>query len=94
MFRICGVDHYENTHPAIIKEFLDPNGSHGLKDDLQKIFIDCFGNEIVKHTFNTEKAKVTAEYPTSEGRLDILIYDTTGNNAIIIENKIKAKDQW
>ena len=34
MFRICGVNHYENTHSAIIKEFLDPNGSHSLKDEL------------------------------------------------------------
>ncbi|MCL2512087.1 MAG: PD-(D/E)XK nuclease family protein [Bacteroidales bacterium] len=28
MFRVCGVNHYENTHSAIIAEFLNPNGSH------------------------------------------------------------------
>lgn len=26
MFRICGVNHYENTHSAILTEFLNPKG--------------------------------------------------------------------
>ncbi len=30
MFRICGVNHYENTHSSILAELLDPNGSHQL----------------------------------------------------------------
>lgn len=28
MFRVCGVNHYEKTHSAIIAEFLNPNGTH------------------------------------------------------------------
>jgi len=31
MFGILGVNHYENTHSAIICELLNPQGSHGLK---------------------------------------------------------------
>jgi len=31
LFRIFGVDHYENTHSAIIAELLNPKGTHGLK---------------------------------------------------------------
>ena len=27
MFQICGVNHYENTHSAIIAEFLNPSTS-------------------------------------------------------------------
>ena len=31
LFRIFGVDHYENTHYAIIAELLNPEGTHLLK---------------------------------------------------------------
>ena len=31
IFSVCGVNHYENTHSAIIAEFLNPKGTHGLK---------------------------------------------------------------
>ena len=29
VFQICGVDHYEVKHSAIIAKILDPNGNHG-----------------------------------------------------------------
>jgi hypothetical protein len=40
MFRVVGVNHYENTHSGIIAEFLNPNGSHGLKDKFLREFIN------------------------------------------------------
>lgn len=88
MFKICGVNHYENTHSAIIAEFLNPNGTHGLKSKLLECFIETLGIK----DFNSSKASVKTEYSTKEGRIDILIEDNQ-NKAIIIENKIYASDQ-
>ena len=93
MFKICGVNHYENTHSAIIAEFLNPNGTHGLKSKLLKKFIELFAEDKIKNSFNYEKAKVHTEYSTTYGRIDILIEDNN-RNAIIIENKIYAVDQY
>ncbi|MDR0734040.1 MAG: PD-(D/E)XK nuclease family protein [Dysgonamonadaceae bacterium] len=93
MFKICGVNHYENTHSAILAEFLNPNGTHGLKSKLLKCFVEMFCNDDIKQNFKIEKANVFTEYSVNEGRIDILIKDNE-NHAIIIENKIYAADQW
>ena len=92
MFQVCGVNHYENTHSAIIAEFLDPNGTHGLKSKLLECFIETLGERVTIKSFNCEKAQVRTEHSTEEGRIDILITDDQ-NKAIIIENKIYAADQ-
>ena len=92
MFRICGVNHYENTHSAIIAEFFNPKGTHGLKYKLLECFIETLGEYFTIQDFNCEKSKVYTEYYTEEGRIDIFIEDNH-NNAIIIENKIYANDQ-
>lgn len=92
MFRICGVNHYENTHSAIISEFLNPVGTHGLKSNLLKCFIESLGDFFAVKNFNIESARIHTEHSTQHGRIDILIEDNQ-HNAIIIENKIYAKDQ-
>jgi len=92
MFRTCGVNHYENTHSAIIAEFLNPNGTHGLKSKLLECFIETLGEYFTIQNFNCEKSRVHTEHSTEEGRIDILIVDNQ-NKAIIIENKIYAIDQ-
>lgn len=92
MFRICGVNHYENTHSAIISEFLNPVGTHGLKSNLLKCFIESLGDFFAVKNFNVESARIRTEHSTRHGRIDILIEDNQ-HNAIIIENKIYAKDQ-
>jgi hypothetical protein len=92
MFRICGVNHYENTHSAILAEFLNPNGTHGLKSQLLECFIETLGEYFTVQFFNYKKARVKTEHSTEEGRIDILIEDNQ-NKAIIIENKIYANDQ-
>lgn len=98
MFKVLGVDHYENTHSSIICEFLNPKGSHGLKDQFLKVFL----SQVLKNDkefeefailFKTGLAIAMTEYPTQHGRIDILIEDNKGH-AIIIENKIYATDQW
>lgn len=93
MFQVCGVNHYENTHSAIIAEFLNPNGSHGLKSKLLECFIESLGEFFTVKIFNHEKARVRTEHSTEQGRIDILLEDNQ-NKAIIIENKIYANDQF
>ena len=93
MFRVCGVNHYENTHSAIIAEFLNPKGSHGLKSKLLECFIETLGNDFKIQNFDCESAQIITEYSTDQGRIDLFIKDNQ-NKAIIIENKIYAGDQW
>ena len=93
MFRICGVNHYENTHSAIIAELLNSKGTHSLKSELLKAFLSLIDKDFVPTDFNPSNATVYTEYTTDKGRIDILIKDTN-KNALIIENKIYAADQY
>lgn len=92
MFRVCGVNHYENTHSAILAELLNPNGTHGLKSKLLECFIETLGDYFTIEKFECDKSRVHTEHSTEEGRIDILIEDNQ-NRSIIIENKIYANDQ-
>jgi len=87
IFKICGVNHDENTHSAIITEFLNPNGAHGLKSNFLKSFINTFCNGDLKKNFDYESASAKTEHHTGDGRIDIFIEDGKGR-VIIIENKI------
>ena len=91
MFRVCGVNHYENKHSAIIAEFLNPKGSHGLKSELLKCFIETLGDTFTIKNFDCKNAWVTTEYSTDEGRIDLFIKNQ--DKAIIIESKINAGDE-
>lgn len=94
LFRICGVDHYENTHSAILAEFLNPNGTHGLKSKFLECFIETVGEQFTIEDFNCKNARVHTEFAIPGGRIDIIIEDKQRERAIIIENKIFAGDQW
>lgn len=92
MFRVCGVNHYENTHSAILAEFLNPNGTHGVKEEFLKCFLLRCCDEF---TFDGKDMTVRTEFTFDKGRgrIDILIEDKR-RHAIIIENKVYAKDGW
>ncbi|WP_316795295.1 PD-(D/E)XK nuclease family protein [Pedobacter agri] len=92
MFKVCGVNHYENTHSGILAEFLNPGGTHGLRSKLLECFIETLGEYFTIQNFNFERSRVRTEHSTEEGRIDILLEDNQ-NKAIIIENKIYALDQ-
>lgn len=92
IFKVCGVNRYENTHSAIIAEFMNPVGTHGLKSKLLKQFFHLFVDEELNDVFDFNNARVYTEYHMTAGRMDILISDNMGN-AIILENKIDAMDQ-
>ena len=91
VFKVCGVNHYENSHSAIIAEWLNPLGSHGQNDLFLSLFLRWSAEDLAD-VFCSSKASVFTEYSTDEGRLDILIEDNAGR-AVIIENKIYAGDQ-
>jgi len=93
MFRMLGVDHYENMHSAILAELLNPKGSHGLKSEFLKIFVGRLVNKETISGFHCENASVRTEAGTDDGRIDIFVEDDQ-RHAIIIENKIYAADQW
>lgn len=84
------------THSAFIGELLNPNGSHGFNE----LFLKLFCEELKIENFNYAYAIVNIEENTGQinkektegGNIDIIIRDNQ-RNAIIIENKIDAKDQ-
>ena len=39
MFGACGVNHYENTHSAILAEMLNPQGNHGQGSLFLSLFL-------------------------------------------------------
>ena len=90
IFRVCGVNYYEKPHSAILAEFLNPKGSHGLKSK----FLDAFLRiTLPDFSFETENASVHIEYSMADGRIDILIEDASKKQGIVVENKLYAADQ-
>lgn len=91
IFSICGVNHYEVTHSAIIAEFLDPLGSHGQGLAFVKAFVESLN--LQDFDFSLNGVEVATEMVTPNGRIDIVI-SNNNKQAVIIENKIYASDQW
>ena len=91
IFSICGVNHYEVTHSAIIAEFLDPQGSHGQGLAFVKAFVESLN--LQDFDFSLNGVEVATEMVTPNGRIDIVI-SNNNKQAVIIENKIYASDQW
>lgn len=91
IFKACGVDHYEVTHSSIIAEFLNPKGSHGQGTLFVEAFIEKL--KLQDFDFSLNDIVVSTEYVIPNGRFDIIIYNGD-KQAIIIENKIYAQDQW
>jgi predicted nucleic acid-binding protein len=93
-------------HSAFIGELLNPSGSHGLNDIPLEIFINLFKEKFNAedrinnfkidsksvNTFVEKHIGATNDDKTEGGRIDIIIEDKV-KNAIIIENKIYAREQ-
>jgi len=94
IFKVCGIDHYELQHSAIISELLNPHGSHGQEGLYLKLFMQVYASklsmdEIEYNRISVQREKWTEAY---DGRMDICIeYDRLP--FIILENKLYAKDQ-
>jgi len=93
MFRICGVNHYENTHSAIIAELLNPKGTHSLKSELLEAFLSLIDKDFVPTDFNPSNATVYTEYTTTDkGRIDILIKDKSWYVRYLVTEQGRPKD--
>lgn len=94
IFKVCGVDHYELQHSAIIAELLNPQGSHGQGCLYLKLFLDTYGSSINVVTLDEKSIKVKREKWTTDydGRMDIYI-EYQDKPIVIIENKLYARDQ-
>lgn len=97
IFNIIGLRSEEvRLHSALIAELLDPRGSHGAGSHFLKAFLRLINIEDDYIDYKSCSTDITervigAVTETEGGRIDIIIED--GNHAIIIENKIFAKDQ-
>lgn len=101
LLQILGKEHHENYHSAIICDLLNENGSHCQGNLYLKLFIDIIQirlkednqNRNLKNEIKTfEKSTAETEDVIEDGRVDIFIKDE--NQAVIIENKIGAIDQY
>ena len=86
VFELCGVWSKEMRHSAILRELLDPQGMHGFKTKFLEAFFKQIGLE-----FNPNGCSAKTEVAYSNGRMDIVI--SSGDVAVVIENKIYAGDQ-
>lgn len=108
IFDILGVRSNELSHSSILTNLLDPKGKHGQKDVFLKLFLEQINSRFKENNhayhdyfknFVTQNATANKEihlgglnFETAEGgRVDIVI--SSGNQNIIIENKIYAGDQ-
>ena len=85
-------------HSSIIASLLDPKGPHGMKAKLLESFLKVMkGDDIFDDLASIHVEKEMFIGPISKngeegGRMDIVLMDKH-KNAIVIENKIDAKDQ-
>jgi hypothetical protein len=104
---ICN-QHEEHIHTPFLRELLDINGEHGLKDAFLQAFMDDIVRKLPYNenfTYNVKKSHIdksdhyisNAANPQIYGKIDIFLHDDQ-NHAIIIENKFnkyggQAEDQ-
>ena len=97
IFRILKIARRETvTHSPMLRELLDPKGSHGQGSAFLCLFLqECGINDTV---FQAEGASVEEEFyigPKTEfsgGRIDLYLQDRRGRR-LAIENKIDGEDQ-
>lgn len=105
VFDIIGLRNSEvKMHSAMLRNLLDVNGSHGMKERFLDLFIEelntikSLKDKDFSHNLSISESKAKAEEYAGEkgetegGRIDLYIYDKQ-NNAIIVENKIYAGEQ-
>lgn len=97
IFNVIGLRTEEvRLHSALIAELLNPKGNHGVSYLFLQAFLDLLGIEdnyidYTRCSLNIKERAIGHITKTEGGIIDIIIED--GTRAIIIENKIYAKDQ-
>jgi len=83
---IVAKSHMENVWSRILAFYLDPNEKHGFKDLLIRSLFYAIPEERTIHTLRSYK--VQTEFPTKQGRIDILV--KSSDFVLGIENKVNA----
>lgn len=97
IFNVIGLRSEEvRLHSAFIAELLNPKGNHGSSYLFLQAFLELLGIEdgyidYARCSPNIKERYIGSVTKTEGGSIDIIIED--GNHAVIIENKIYAKDQ-
>lgn len=80
------------VHSAFLGSLLNPNGSHGMGNAFQMLFIDEIVNGIAGRNMDSKRPfTMTPEKEFENGRMDICL--ERQNSCIVIENKVYAADQ-
>ena len=100
VFNICGIDHYETKHSAILAALLDPFGAHGLGPEFLRSFLENVAHErgcgvTQSATVRTEVSVNSADSASAgnDSRIDILIEDPESKLCVAVESKIFAVEQ-
>ena len=100
VFNICGIDHYETKHSAILAALLDPFGTHGLGPEFLRSFLENVAHErgcgvTQSATVRTEVSVNSADSASAgnDSRIDILIEDPESKLCVAVESKIFAVEQ-
>ncbi|HVB86454.1 MAG TPA: PD-(D/E)XK nuclease family protein [Candidatus Dormibacteraeota bacterium] len=94
-----GLERAEWAHSKIIKNLLDPHGTHGQGTWFVESFVrHCRGLEnfpivLDKKRLSDRRVYVDAEVGSALGRPDIRVVSSAPDFALIIENKIDQQDQ-
>ena len=92
-FKIIKRHYWENMHSDILKEFLDPRGSHGQGNMFLQEFIQVLKKFDKSGKINPADFE-DAEVKREKHRIDITIHSLNSDKTIVIENKINyAVDQ-
>ncbi|MBN1197966.1 MAG: PD-(D/E)XK nuclease family protein [Bacteroidales bacterium] len=83
---IIGKSHIETTWSRILAFFLDPKQRHGMKDLMLRSLFESIDRPFSFHSIRSYQ--VHTEYPTKEGRIDLVI--ESSDFVIGIENKVNA----
>ncbi|MBS4028021.1 MAG: PD-(D/E)XK nuclease family protein [Ignavibacteriales bacterium] len=98
IFTTLGIDKAELKHSNFLAYLLDPKRNHGLEDFfLKKLLIRTISNpQIIKTSIrpdDIEKWNIKRSYVKREDEnIDILVVNEQNKFIIIIENKIRSKD--
>lgn len=99
LFKVIHMTSNETSvHSAFIADLLNPKGLHGMGDEFLRLFVKTINTHGFDYDIPESEVKIEEVIgqknleDTSGGRLDIIIKNKKGQ-AIIIENKIYAKDQ-
>lgn len=78
-------------HSRFLSALLDPRGSHKMKDSFVRLLVDRL-NLNFEYNLSSLEVYPNENDPHEHRRIDILLIDRQRKSAVIIENKIGARD--